>query len=297
MTGAEGAHPVDHLWIVGSGRLGSALAAALHGRAAAARITVSGRSPAAPRHPIFSSGDGRVAYRGADGDVNGADAVVIAVPDSAIAAVAARLTRSSLHPTTPVLHTSGALGSEPLRSLAAAGHPVGSLHPLAAVPTGDAGYRRLIGAWWAVEGDEAAAALARRIAAALEGRVLEVAAGAKPLYHAAAVFASNYVVTLLSVSASLLREAGVEEGEGLRALVSLAAGAVENVGEEGPAAALTGPVARGDTATVSSHLARLSGDERALYSVLARRTLELARERGLDAARAAELARLLEGEG
>jgi predicted short-subunit dehydrogenase-like oxidoreductase (DUF2520 family) len=123
--------------------------------------------------------------------------------------------------------------------------------------------------------------------------VLEVSAGGKPAYHAAAVLASNYVVALLAAAERLLADAGVPGEGGRAALAALAAGAVANVAERGPVAALTGPIARGDADTVRRHLARLSPEDRSLYCVLARETVELARRQGLDPGAAARLEQLL----
>jgi predicted short-subunit dehydrogenase-like oxidoreductase (DUF2520 family) len=223
--------------------------------------------------------------------------VLIAAPDGAIASVAGALAELGLPAGTPVLHASGVLGVEALDAAAAAGLATGSIHPLVAVSDPVTGADRLCGAWYAVEGAPAARALAERWVAGLEGRTLSLREGAKPVYHAAAVFASNYVVALLSVATRLLEEAGVPSEQARAAATSLARGAVEGVERLGPEAALTGPVSRGDEATVAAHLGRLSAGDAALYSVLARETLVLARRRGLPADAAARLERLLEGEG
>ena len=136
--------------------------------------------------------------------------------------------------------------------------------------------------------------MARAIVAALQGNELAVDAAGKALYHAAAVAASNYVVALLAVAERWMVTAGVNGNDARPALAALAAGAVDSVARLGPAAALTGPVARGDGDTVGAHLARLSGKDRHLYSVLAETALVLARQRGLDRASADGLAHLLE---
>jgi predicted short-subunit dehydrogenase-like oxidoreductase (DUF2520 family) len=133
-----------------------------------------------------------------------------------------------------------------------------------------------------VEGEGAAGALAERIVAACGGRVLRVRPGGKAIYHAAAVFAANYAVALLGVGERLMERAGIAPEEARAALAGLAAGAVANTAAHGPAAALTGPVARGDEATVRLHLARLSAEERPLYCLLGKETLRLARAAGLD---------------
>ncbi|HEV2736785.1 MAG TPA: DUF2520 domain-containing protein, partial [Longimicrobiaceae bacterium] len=177
------------------------------------------------------------------------------------------------------------------------GHPVGGVHPLCAVADPVEGADRLRGATFGVEAEGAARALAERIVRAAGGTALELGPGSRTEYHAAAVFASNYVVGLLAVAERLMEGAGIAAARARPALAGLAAGAVENVRERGPAAALTGPVARGDAETVARHLARLSGDERRLYSLLAAEALRLARARGLDAAAAARVGELIVEEG
>jgi predicted short-subunit dehydrogenase-like oxidoreductase (DUF2520 family) len=292
------AEPVAaHLWIVGAGRTGLSLALRLHRAHAAGTLTITGRRPGAPRHPLFDGDPPAAAYRGAiERPASGVDAVVIAVPDRAIEEVADRLASIGLPPPIPILHTSGSRSGDALRALAEQGHPVGSMHPLAAIADPVDGAERLAGATWGIEGEGAARALGERIVQACGGRVLRIAPGGKPAYHAAAVFASNYAVALLGVAERLMEEAGVHAEDARTALAALAAGAVENVAARGPAAALTGPVMRGDAETVGLHLARLSADERALYCLLGREALRLARTAGLDAAAADRIGILL-GEG
>src|SRR3989449_4624517 len=109
-----------------------------------------------------------------------------------------------------------------------------------------------------------------------------VAANAKPIYHAGAVFASNYFVVVEAVAQRLLRLAGLSDAEAWQALRPLVAGTFDNLTGQGPLAALTGPVARGDTATLRRHIERLSRDDALLYRALGRAALELARARGVD---------------
>lgn len=291
---ADAADPFPHLWVVGAGRIGLALALLLRRAGALGELTLSGRRASPPDHPLFREAGPPVRYLPFPAVPDPLpSAVLIAVPDSAIAEVARSLTGAGLEPGTPVLHTSGALGTEALAALAGAGCSVGSLHPLAAVADPVTGAERLRGAWYALEGEGSARALGERMVSAAGGRVLAVAGGAKPLYHAAAVIASNYVVTLLDAAERLAARAGIPEEEARAALTGLAAGAVRDVAAHGPEAALTGPVSRGDRSTVELHLARLSGGEHALYSVLARETVALARRRGLDPVAAQELEDLL----
>ncbi len=285
---------LGHLWIIGAGRTGLALGLRLQRDGGVGQLTVTGRRPSAPDHPLFS--EAGAMYRPAlEGVPEGIGAIVIAVPDGAIAEVADRL--ASLHPSPelPVLHTSGSRSTDALAPLAARGHAVGSVHPLAAIADPVDGADRLAGVSWGVEGDGAALDLAERIVAACGGRALRIAPGGKPAYHAAAEFASNYAVALLSVAEGLMEQAGVHARDARPALSSLAAGAVENVAARGPVAALTGPILRGDVETVALHLERLSAAERPLYCLLGREALRLARLAGVNPAAAARLADLLGG--
>lgn len=283
------------LWIVGAGRLGLALGLALHRSGAFASLAYSGRRPDPPPHPLFEGDPPPASYRAGlevpSGDVAG---ILLAVPDAAIPDVAAALAELRIAPSVPVLHASGALSVDALAPLAARGHPVGGLHALAAIADPVAGADRLRGATFGVEGEGEARALAERIVRGCGGRVLIVPSDAKPLYHAAAVFAANYAVVLLGVAERLMAEAGVPPGEARSALAALAGGAIDNVAARGPSAALTGPVARGDAETVRLHLARLSGADRPLYSLLAREALALARDAGLPPESAARVDALLD---
>ncbi|HEX2204874.1 MAG TPA: DUF2520 domain-containing protein [Longimicrobium sp.] len=284
----------DRLWIVGAGRLGLALGLRLHRAHAVEALVYSGRREHAPDHPLFRDPGPIARYHPGLAPVpDRLTGLLIAVPDGAITDVVAALAKAGLDPAVPVLHASGSRSLDLLAPLAERGHAVGGLHALAAIADPVEGADRLHGATFGVEGGGAARDLALRLVAACGGRPLAIRPGGKALYHAAAVFASNYAVALLSVAERLMAQAGVEEEDAGPALAALAAGAVENVAARGPAAALTGPVARGDVETVALHLARLSGADRSLYSLLGREALALAEARGLDAGAAERLESLL----
>jgi predicted short-subunit dehydrogenase-like oxidoreductase (DUF2520 family) len=281
-----------NLWVIGPGRVGLALASALDQAGALGALTLVGpRGSRPPDHPLLRARSAPVTFRS---DLAlprpSPDGVLITVPDAAIVDVAESLLSSVIPPGLPILHTSGALGSEVLGRLSQAGCAVGSIHPLLAIADPVRGADLLENAWFAIEGDTAAVRLARRIVDALGGSVLPVDAGAKPLYHAAAVFASNYVVALLATAERMAADAGAPPELARAALVGLARSAVDAVARVGPSDALTGPISRGDTRTVRMHRSRLSGHDLALYSVLARATLEVARAQGLRPAVADDLA-------
>jgi len=219
--------------------------------------------------------------------------ILIAVPDSALEAVAAMLALES----GIVLHTCGAQGPEALRSLAERGVSCGAIHPLQTISDPESGAAALDGAAFAISGDAPALAWAERIARAANGRILRIPAGRRPLYHAAAVLASNSITALLSAAQGLLIAAEVDPEEALRALGPLARTSLENALRQGPVAALTGPIERGDVSTISAHLAALDnipGPIPLLYRAAGLQTLELARRKGLNAERAAATERLLE---
>lgn len=295
MTGAEPAG--ERLWIVGAGRMGLALGLLLHRAGFARALVYTGRRDEPPAHPLFGGDPHSAGYLPwSDAPPAGITGIVIAVPDGVVRAVASRLAALPLAPGLPVLHVSGSLGIDVLDPPAEAGCSVGGLHPLCAVADPVEGAERLRGATFGLQGEGAARELAERIVRAAEGTALALPAGSKALYHAAAVFASNYLVSVLAVAERLMARAGVDPERVRPALAELAIGAVENVRERGPAAALTGPVARGDAETVRLHLSRLSGDERGLYSLLGREALALSRERGLDGEAADRVGTLLGGD-
>jgi predicted short-subunit dehydrogenase-like oxidoreductase (DUF2520 family) len=219
--------------------------------------------------------------------------ILIAVSDSALETVASTLdARSGI-----VLHTCGNAGPEALRALGERGVSCGAIHPLQTIADPETGASALDGAAFAISGDAPAVAWAEQIARVANGRILRIPAERRPLYHAAAVMASNYITALLSAAQTLLIAAGVDPDEALEALGPLARTSLENTLRQGPVAALTGPIERGDMATISSHLAALK-DLRSpiplLYRAAGLETLELARKKGLCAERAAATEQLLE---
>jgi predicted short-subunit dehydrogenase-like oxidoreductase (DUF2520 family) len=209
-----------------------------------------------PVEPLVGRGDD---LRSAAHDV---DLVVIATPDAAVSEVAAGIDPDE---GAVVAHLSGSLGLAPL-----AGHGrVAVLHPLVALPDPDRGTDRLVGAWFglAVTGDP----LVEEVVAELHGRVVRVEEDDWPRYHAAAVIASNHLVALLGQ----VERVAATAGSPLEAFLDLARGTLADVAALGPAAALTGPVRRGDTATVERHLAALPEPERAAYGALSEEAARL----------------------
>jgi len=203
------------------------------------------------------------------------------VRDERISQTAERLGREArLRDHQVLLHTSGAhAAAEVLGVARPAVRALGTLHPLVSFADPRLFAGGLRGVAFGVEGDPAAGAVARILVAALGGRALDIAAGDLALYHAAAVLASNYVVALGDLARGLFITAGVAPEDALPALVPLMNSVVQNLAHVGLPGALTGPVERGDVATVERHLEAL--DRRApslapLYRSMGREVLRIA---------------------
>ena len=274
--------------IIGAGRVGLTLARALVLSGTPVRLLVreARRPPPGVPEPETQWGPA----------LEAADLVIVAVPDDVITGVAQRLAKlGGVGARHVVLHTSGVRGGEALVPLSASGAALGSIHPLQTFADAQGDPAALVGTPAVVEGSPQAVRVARGLAAALGmAPILELPADRKPLYHAAAVFSSNYVVTLAALAERLAREAGAGDASG-QLFHALLARTVGNLEHDDPATALTGPVRRGDVGTVAAHLRVLSGSDRILYVALAREALRLARTSGLEESEARRLERVLNG--
>jgi predicted short-subunit dehydrogenase-like oxidoreductase (DUF2520 family) len=198
-----------------------------------------------------------------------------------------------------MIHTSGMLGAEALAPAMAAGTQVGSFHPLVAFADVERAVAALHGATIAIEGDDQLLDLLARMAEALGATPVRLAPGAKPAYHAAAVLAAGGFDALLDAIAELGRVAGLDETGALAIYAPLIEQTLGNARSLGIAAALTGPMTRGDAGTVAAHLAALEAHAptvAGLYRALAEREIRIAVERrALTPEGAAELRAALSG--
>lgn len=268
--------------ILGAGRMGQGLGLALH--QAGHQVLLVSRTA----HPVVAPL--RLHEGGRADAVRSAGIVLLAVPDGAIAPVATELaSEDGVAARHTVLHLSGLLDRHALDPLAGTGAALGSFHPLQTVSDPATAPERLRAAYAGIEGDNRALAAGRELAKALGMTAVELAPSAKPAYHAGAAMAANYTTVLAAVAERLATSAGVAPEVARRLYLPLIQGAVANL-DAGPGAALTGPVRRGDAETVAAHLRALAPGERALYLLLAREALRLAREAGLpeEAARRVE---------
>ncbi|WP_435205402.1 Rossmann-like and DUF2520 domain-containing protein [Micromonospora sp. bgisy143] len=274
-TGARATSRPLTIGVVGAGRvgavLGAALAAAGHrvaavsGDSGASRARLALLLPEVPRRPVAS------VARAA------ADLLLIAVPDDALAGVITDLAqRGALHPGQVVAHTSGAHGLAVLAPAAALGARPLALHPAMTFTGTPDDLARLDGISYGVTAPADLRPLAARLVTDLGGVPEWVAEADRPLYHAALAHGANHLVTLVNEATDRLRDAGVARPE--KVLAPLLRAALENALRLGDDA-LTGPVSRGDAGTVERHLARLAAtapESVPAYLALARRTADRA---------------------
>lgn len=277
--------------IVGSGRLGQALAIALYSSgypilAMVARRVAHARKAAAQinrlEKPVLALSADQLRQ------LPDSDVILIATPDDAIKSTAEALAVSQKRARRgqTVLHTSGALDSDVLSPLAELGFHTGSLHPLVSVNEPDAGAKALRGAFYCLEGDKAALLLGRLIVRDLDGTSFSIQPKNKALYHAAAVMASGHFVALFDLATKMLVSCGLSQKSARQILMPLVESTVNNLKVSDPEEALTGTFARGDLATVKRHLEALSGkqfaEELEVYKVLGLRSIQLASKASLE---------------
>lgn len=264
--------------IVGVGRAGGALGRALH---AAGYPITSVWSRSTERAGTLAEATG-AAIASTPAAVAGASKLVlVAVPDALIGPIGVQLADDVTGVEHMAVHLSGANDASALASLAKAGWLTGAFHPLQTFA--DDCSPVLPGTAFAIEAPEPLRDTLTMMTLALGGAPLQLAAGDRAIYHAAATMTANYTVTLIHVAANLLTQCGLAPEQALAALLPLLRGTVENLGRVGLPDALTGPIVRGDEATIRRHVAALS--QRApealpIYRALGAATVALAEQRG-----------------
>ncbi|MHB8800444.1 MAG: DUF2520 domain-containing protein [Thermoanaerobaculia bacterium] len=239
--------------VVGRGRLGAALVEALR-QAGLDPQSVGGRETC--EHP-----EGLLPFLRIVGRT---PILLLAVRDDALAPLAASVAAAvpAAGPGTTVLHLSGALGPEILAPLASRGFATAACHPLQTLTGSPEDAARLAGAAFAVEGFEEGRTAAEALVRALGGRPFSLPPGSRPLYHLAASLGANGLTGLVAAARDALAATGVGPDAALAALAPLLRTALHEALRSGPEAALTGPVSRGDEATLERHRrALLAWDE------------------------------------
>ncbi|RJG06220.1 DUF2520 domain-containing protein [Noviherbaspirillum cavernae] len=276
------------LSIVGCGNVGKTLGRLWHLNETFIVQDVLNRSFESAQRAVSFIGNGRPVAEYAD--LRRSDIYMIAATDDQIAACCEALADAGwLTPGTVVFHCSGALRSTELKAAIRCGASVASIHPIRSFASPNQVVQTFAGTWCGAEGDANAINQLTEAFSAIGGQLVALDADFKIIYHSAAVFASNYLVTLLDVAQQAYEKSGIPRDVALKLMEPLVKETVENVFRLGPPEALTGPIARGDVATAMKQY-RAVGDWNkrfgALYRQLGKLTVNLAarrsRKRGKD---------------
>jgi len=269
------------LSIIGCGNLGKTLGRLWSNTGSVALQDVLNRSAESAVQAVAFIGAGRPVSSFTD--LQPADIFLIACPDDQIAACCDALAKTGVvMPGSVVFHCSGALRSDALTVAANHGALIASIHPIRSFAVPDQVIRKFSGTYCGAEGDPNAMVTLENLFSAIGGILVPINAEAKTIYHAAAVFASNYLVTLLDVSLDAYLKAGIPRKTALRLMEPLVRETVDNIFRLGPADALSGPIARGDVKTVvRQYRAVKIWDKRraGLYKLMGKLTSEIANRR------------------
>ena len=262
--------------IIGPGRAGSALGRALH-QAGYTIAAIGGRNPDNVRN--LADELGARACQSPATTIDLADLTILAVPDDVILPLATDMVDSLCSSAgKAAVHLSGAQDRNALRPLAQqASLRTGVFHPLQTFRRGPEAVQNVAGTYFGIDADGPLREQLVQLARDLRGYPFDLAGVDRALYHAAAVFAANYPITLLAEAIALAAQAGLADETARHGMTTLLAGAVNNLRGLAPAEAITGPAARGDQGTIDRHLEALKRDPelQRLYQLLADRTKEL----------------------
>jgi predicted short-subunit dehydrogenase-like oxidoreductase (DUF2520 family) len=278
--------------IIGAGTVGSALAIKL--AKSGYTITVVSSRTYASAEKLAKAIKGCKAAETNQTVADTADIIFITTPDAAIPQIAAGL---KWHKGQSVVHCSGTDSTDSLLPARQMGAITGVFHPLQTMANVKQAIDNLPGSTFAIEAEEPLLSTLKEMAAALNCRWIELKAEDKVVYHAAAVIASNYLVTLVKLADDLWETFGIPREQATQALLPLLKGTLNNIENAGIPQALTGPIARGDVETVKKHLAALqkeAPDALSTYCELGLQTIPIAQAKGkIDEEKAAELRTLL----
>jgi len=277
---------------IGAGTVGAALAVSLSQKGCKV-LAVSSRTLSSSQRLAQLVPDCQVCQT-AQGVADAVKLVFITTPDDVISKVASEI---KWHKGQDVIHCSGAHSIDILEPARQLGANVGSFHPLQTFASVNEAINNLPGSTFALEAEEPLLSRLKELASILNGRWVELKPGDKVLYHTAAVFVSNYLVTLVKLALDLWQGFGVPPKEATESLLPLLKGTMNNIENIGLPNCLTGPIARGDLSTISKHLNALKSKNPSLFTTykdLGLQTISVALAKGkIDTTRAEELKALL----
>ena len=266
------------LGFIGAGTVGTALAVRLSNKGYNV-AAVSSRSLTSAKNLAQAIGGCQVFDNG-QGVADTAELVFITTPDDVIATVASEI---QWHTGQSVVHCSGADSTQSLESAEKSGAQVGVIHPLQTFASAQQAIENMPGSTFALEAEEPLLSILKDMATALEGHWIELEAKDKVIYHAAAVIACNYLVTLVKLATDLWQSFNVPTHQATQALLPLIRGTIHNLETVGIPQCLTGPIARGDTGTIKKHLEALQKVAPSIvptYRELGRQTIPIALVKG-----------------
>lgn len=256
------------LTVIGAGRVGSTLAHLWVQKKVFTVTNILNRSVESAERACGFIGEGKV--RQSFSRLSKADFIMLACRDDKIESISADLSVSGVvREGTIVFHLSGAHAANALKGMKEQGAFVASAHPVKSFVDAKTASRSFAGTFCGLEGDREALDALSEAFAKIGAWSREIRSADKPLYHAAPVFACNYLTTLLSASLSLYEQVGIEREAAIEILRPLVAETVENNWSFESAEALTGPIARGDGGIVRQQLEALSKRAPELLSVYA----------------------------
>ncbi len=265
------------LSVIGGGHVGRVLGRLFSAAGAFALQDVLARSADSAAQAVAFIGAGSAAVAG--GTIRRADVYMLTVTDDQIAPACEALAAAVPLQGAVVFHCSGAMASDRLAAARAAGAHVASVHPIRSFADVDAVAAGFAGTFCGVEGDRQALDVLLPALAAIGAKAVPIDPAAKTVYHAAAVFASNYLVTVIDAALRAYQAAGIPESVARELARPLAVESMDNAFRLGAAPALTGPVARGDMATVQRQQDAVTAWDAAtgqLYAALVPPTVALA---------------------
>jgi len=280
------------LGFVGAGTVGTALAIRLSERGQPV-VAVSSRSQTSA-NKLAQAINGCHAVSSNQAVADASELVFITTPDDAIATVVSTI---NWHPGQSVVHCSGADSVDTLEPARKQGANVGAIHPLQTFASVEQAINNISGSTFALEAQEPLLSTLKEIATTLDGTWIELTADDKVLYHAAAVIACNYLVTLVKLATDLWQTFDVPPDRATQALLPLLRGTIANIERVGIPKCLTGPIARGDTGTIGKHInamQKAAPDLLPTYLDLGRQTIPIALAKGrIEQQQAGELQKLL----
>ncbi len=277
--------------IIGTGRLGGALAIALAKNGHTIENLVARKIENAQRVAAVINPKPELLSSNELSEIS-SETILITTQDFEIEDAARQLAEKLKHKPF-VFHTSGSLSSDILQTLKDAGCRIGSIHPLVSISDAVLGAKRFADVYFCVEGDAESVAVAEKIVSSLNGKSFRVATEYKTLYHASADTASGHLVALIDVAIEMLGKCGLDETDAREIFLPLIKSTVENLQTQTTSAALTGTFSRADVKTVENHLKILrenvSTEAVEIYVQLGMRSAHLAERQGANPAKLAEI--------